>query len=108
MAQVAVIGGGAFGTAIACVVRRSGHDTVLWAREPEVVAAVNDEGENTEFLAGVPLVPGIRATGDLTEALARAEFVLLAVPAQFLRSVAQEMQPHLLAGTPVDEFCQGH
>lgn len=107
MAQVAVIGGGAFGTAMACVVRRSGHDTVLWAREPEVVAAVDDRGENTEFLAGVPLVPGIRATGDLDEALSGAEFVLLAVPSQFLRRVAREMRPHLAPGTPVVSCAKG-
>ncbi len=41
MARVGVIGGGAFGTAMACVIRRSGHDTTIWAREPEVVSAIN-------------------------------------------------------------------
>ena len=64
-----VIGGGAFGTAMACVVRRAGNETTLWAREPEVVEGVNRDGVNAAFLPGVKLEPGIRATGDLGEAL---------------------------------------
>lgn len=107
MAQVAVIGGGAFGTAMSCVTRRAGHDVALWAREPEVVSAVNDAGENTEFLAGVPLVPGIRATDDIADALKGAEFVLLAVPAQFLRSVAEQMSADVQNGTPVVSCAKG-
>ena len=43
-------GGGAWGTALAAHAARMGHDTVLWAREPEVVTAINDEHENTAFL----------------------------------------------------------
>jgi len=68
MARIGVIGGGAFGTAMACVVRRSGHDVVIWAREPEVVESINRDAVNPAFLRGVPLTPGIRATNDLREA----------------------------------------
>src|SRR5512134_1346281 len=78
MARIGVIGGGAFGTAMACVVRRSGHDVVLWAREPEVVEDINARGRNEHFLAGVLLPAGIRATSDMAEAAAGAEFLLLA------------------------------
>ena len=69
MARAAVIGGGAFGTAMACVVRRAGNETTLWAREPEVVEGVNRDGVNAAFLPGVKLEPGIRAALDrvLTE-----------------------------------------
>lgn len=105
--RAAVIGGGAFGTAMSCVVRRAGNQTTLWAREPEVVESVNRDGVNAEFLPGVKLEPGIRATNDLGEALAGAEFVLLVVPAQYLRSVAAQMRPLVAAGTPVVSCAKG-
>jgi glycerol-3-phosphate dehydrogenase (NAD(P)+) len=107
MARAAVIGGGAFGTAMSCVVRRAGNETTLWAREPEVVESVNRDGVNATFLPGVKLEPGIRATGDLGEALAGAEFVLLVAPAQYLRSVAHQMRPLVAAGTPVVSCAKG-
>ena len=105
--RAAVIGGGAFGTAMSCVVRRAGNETTLWAREPEVVESVNRDGVNAEFLPGVKLEPGIRATHDLAQALAGAEFVVLVVPAQYLRSVAAQMGPLLAAGTPVVSCAKG-
>jgi glycerol-3-phosphate dehydrogenase (NAD(P)+) len=107
MTRAAVIGGGAFGTAMACVVRRAGNDTTLWAREPEVVESVNRDGVNAAFLPGVKLEPGIRATNDLAQALAGADFVLLVVPAQYLRGVARQMQPLVAAGTPVISCAKG-
>lgn len=107
MARVGIIGGGAFGTAMACVVRRPGHEVLLWAREPEVVAAINDEGVNTHFLPGVPLVPGIRATGTLAEAVHDRDFILMAVPAQHLRKVAADMRQALRKGTPVVTCSKG-
>ncbi|MGD9952938.1 MAG: 3-hydroxyacyl-CoA dehydrogenase NAD-binding domain-containing protein, partial [Burkholderiales bacterium] len=54
MARVGVIGGGAFGTAMACVVRRSGHEVALWALEPEVVEDGTVRRRNEHFLPGVP------------------------------------------------------
>lgn len=101
-----MIGGGAFGTAMACVVRRSGHDVTLWAREPEVVAAINADRANPRFLPGVPVLAGIVATGDLAAA-ASADFLLLAPPAQHVRSVTTALRPHLEAGTPVVACSKG-
>ncbi len=107
MARVGIIGGGAFGTAMACVVRRSGNDVLLWAREPEVAAAINEEGANPFFLKGVPLVPGIRATGDLQAAARDADFILMAVPAQHMRSIAGQMRPAVRRLTPVVSCSKG-
>lgn len=90
MASVSVIGAGAWGTALACVARRAGHETVLWAREPEVVAAIDADRVNTLFLPGVDLDDGISPTSDLA-GTSGADVVLLAVPAQFLRGVAEEL-----------------
>jgi glycerol-3-phosphate dehydrogenase (NAD(P)+) len=95
--QTLVVGGGSWGTALAALLARQTTPTVLWAREPEVVASVNESDENSVFLAGVPLPQSLSATSDLVGALRRAEVVVNAVPTQFIRSV---FSPHagLLAG----------
>ena len=107
MARVGIIGGGAFGTAMACVLRRSGHATLVWAREPEVVAWINEEAINPLFLSGVRLAPGIAATNDLATATRDKDFILMAVPAQHLRGVAATMRPFVSAGTPVVTCSKG-
>ena len=107
MGRVGVIGGGAFGTAMACVLRRRGHQVVLWAREPEVVDSVNAKRENAVFLRGVTLPEGIVATGEMAAAAREAEFVLLVPPAQHMRAVTAALQPHLVAGTPVISCSKG-
>jgi len=107
MGRVGVIGGGAFGTAMACVLRRRGHQVVLWAREPEVVDSVNAKRENAVFLRGVTLPEGIVATGEMAAAAREAEFVLLVPPAQHMRAVTAALQPHLAAGTPVISCSKG-
>jgi len=107
MARVGIIGGGAFGTAMACVIRRRGHAVLLWAREPEVVAAINAGGRNEQFLPGVALVPGIRATAGMGEAADGADFMLLAPPAQHMRAVTHALRPYLKPGTPVVSCSKG-
>ena len=107
MARIGVIGGGAFGTAMACVLRRRRHEVVLWAREPEVVDTVNVKRENAVFLRGVTLPEGIVATGEMAAAARESEFVLLVPPAQHMRAVTASLQPHLAAGTPVVSCSKG-
>jgi len=107
MARVGIVGGGAFGTGMACVVRRSGHEVIVWAREPEVVAGVNRLGRNDQFLPGVRLPEGILATGNLAEAVGGADFLLLAPPAQHMRAVAGALLPHLRPGVPVVSCSKG-
>ncbi len=101
MTGIAIIGGGAWGTALAGVARRAGREAVIWAREAEIVEAINGKHENTAFLPGVALDPGIRATADLAEAASGAKAVLLVAPAQHLRQVGEALAPHLAAGVPV-------
>ena len=101
MARIAIIGGGAWGTALGCVARRAGHEATLWVREQEVVDAINAGKGNPIFLPGIALEPGITATSDMATALAGADAVLLVAPSQFLRAVAASMRPHLKSGTPV-------
>ena len=100
MDRINVIGAGAWGTALAQVARRAGRDVTLWAREPEVAEAVNSAHENTSFLPGVSLDPAIAATTEIAEA-ARADALLLVVPAQFLRATCAALAPHLVKPTPL-------
>lgn len=85
----AVIGGGAWGTAIADRLARNGHPVQLWAREPDVVEAVNARHENPRFLAGASLAPSLRATDDMSTALRGAAFVVYAAPSHVLRAVVR-------------------
>ncbi len=107
MASIGIVGGGAFGTAMACVLLRSGHQVALWAREPEVVSAINREASNPFFLKGVALVPGIRATGDMGAAVQNAQVVLLAPPAQHMRAVTSALAPFIRSGVPVVSCSKG-
>jgi glycerol-3-phosphate dehydrogenase (NAD(P)+) len=84
--KLGVIGAGAWGTALAQVAAADGEEVLLWAREAEVVDAVNEVHENAVFLRGVPLAATIRATGDLAD-LAGCEAFLIVTPAQHLRAV---------------------
>jgi glycerol-3-phosphate dehydrogenase (NAD(P)+) len=105
--RLAVIGGGAWGTALALVARRAGLVPVLWARDPDVVAAINERHENPLFLPDVALDPEITATADIRAAMAGAEAALLAVPAQFLRNIIERLGPYLRPGIPVLHCAKG-
>jgi glycerol-3-phosphate dehydrogenase (NAD(P)+) len=98
--RAGVVGGGAWGTALAQVCARAGLETVLWAREQEVVDGVNAAHENALFLPGVALDPAVRATHDFVD-LARSDLVLAVSPAQHLRSTLQALGPRLDPGVPV-------
>jgi glycerol-3-phosphate dehydrogenase (NAD(P)+) len=107
MRTAAIVGGGAFGTAMACAARRAGLEVRLWAREPEVVASINAGNGNPLFLADIPLEAGIVATCHLAEAIETADFVLLAIPSQFLRSIAEKLRGILRSDTPVVSCSKG-
>jgi glycerol-3-phosphate dehydrogenase (NAD(P)+) len=104
--DIGVVGGGAWGSALAMVARRADAGVLLWAREPEVVAAINGGRGNPLFLPDVALDPAIAATGDLVD-LVRAALLLLVVPAQHLRAVTAALAPHLAPTTPVVMCAKG-
>ena len=68
---IAILGGGAWGTALAAVLRRAGAEIRIWVLEPEIVRAINERHQNPLFLPGIELDPGIRAPGDLAVAAQR-------------------------------------
>ena len=84
--KVGVIGGGAWGTALAQVAAANGDETLLWARESEVVESINAAHENAAFLPGLQLSPQVRATGELAD-LGGCDTWLVVTPAQHMRPV---------------------
>jgi glycerol-3-phosphate dehydrogenase (NAD(P)+) len=98
--SVGVIGGGAWGTALAQTLRLAGRRVRLWAREAEVVSEITGSHINTAFLPGVPLDPDLRATTDLAD-IAAQDAVLMVAPAQHVRAVSRELAKFLQAGKPV-------
>lgn len=88
--KIGVIGGGAWGTALAQVAAHRGEPVTLWAREPEVVDGINGTHENRLFLAGVPLSRSIRATGDYAD-LADSDALLVVAPAQHVRATLSQI-----------------
>lgn len=84
--KLAVIGGGAWGTALAQVAATGGRETLLWALEDDVVAAVNKIHENPVYLKGLRLDPAIRATSNFSE-LTKVDAWLVVTPAQHMRAI---------------------
>jgi glycerol-3-phosphate dehydrogenase (NAD(P)+) len=103
--SVAVIGAGAWGTALASVAARTGRDVMLYARNTEAAAHMMATRENPK-LPGVSFDPRIAITSDLASA-ARADIILLATPAQNLREAVTALAPHLAAATPVIACAKG-
>ncbi len=98
--RISVLGGGAWGTALAIAALAAGRDTLLWAREDDVVTAINRDGENKRFLPDVSLPKSLRATGTLKDAAA-ADALLVAVPAQALAEFARALAPLIAPDTPL-------
>ena len=87
--KCAVVGAGAWGTALADLLVRNGHEVKLWAYEPDVVESINNRHENARFLAGHRLAAGIEALNDVEETVDDAELVAFATPSHVLRSIAR-------------------
>ncbi|WP_413204462.1 NAD(P)H-dependent glycerol-3-phosphate dehydrogenase [Rhodospirillum sp. A1_3_36] len=91
---ITVLGGGAWGTALAQTCHRAGRTVTLWARDPEVARLVTETRENRDYLPNIPLDPGLQATSDMIRALNGAQAVLVVCPAQAVRSVLTAARDH--------------
>lgn len=100
MQKIGIIGAGAWGTALAQSMADADRQVVMWAREPEVVASINDKHENTMFLPGVALHDHIAATGSLSS-LRDCSTLLLVTPAQHMRASLTALKAELAEGKPV-------
>lgn len=100
MQTIGIIGGGAWGTALAQSFAGAGKSCVIWALEEEVATSINSRNENTLYLPGVKLNEKIRATGSLTDA-AKSDILVIVTPAQYLRSTLESLKPDLDDKKPV-------
>lgn len=99
--RCSVVGAGAWGTALADLLTRNGHDVRLWAYEPDVVESINKKHENVRFLGGHSLAPALQATGDIEQAVEAAELITLATPSHVLRSILRSAARSLPPSAPL-------
>lgn len=97
---IGVVGGGAWGTALAATARLAGRNVLMWARADSVVAEINQHHTNTAFLPGVGLDRNLTATSDLRR-MAEVDAVLLVTPAQTQRAIARALATLIAPETPV-------
>ncbi len=91
MTKIGVIGAGAWGTALAQAFASAQRETLIWAREPEVIEAINTNHENTPFLPDIPLAHNLQATNSLDE-ITKQDILLLVTPAQYLRPMLENIK----------------
>ncbi len=103
---VAVIGAGSWGTTVAHLTAHN-TETVLWSRDPAVADQVNTKHQNTKYLAGYDLHPGLRATASFEEAVSCADVLVMGVPSHGFRSVMENVEKHLRAWVPVVSLTKG-
>jgi glycerol-3-phosphate dehydrogenase (NAD(P)+) len=107
MKQIAVVGAGSWGTALAIVAARAGHSIRLWSRNVEVVSSINQQRVNSSYLRAASIPDAVSATGDLGVALDGAKMVLLAVPSHAARETLTNMSSFLVDGAIVVSVTKG-
>lgn len=93
--RIAIVGAGSWGTALAVIAARAGHEVILWARNPEIVRSINERRVNVNYLSETPIPDRVTATNDLEDALDLASLVLLAAPSHAARALLTDMAPAL-------------
>ncbi len=106
-ARVGVIGAGSWGTALSNLLASKGNLVTVWSFEPEVADSINRLHENTKYMKGVPLHANVRATEQLSEAVAGADVVLNVTPSQHVRRVMSEAAQHFKDSTLVVSASKG-
>src|ERR1044072_3262560 len=104
--RVTVLGAGSWGTTVASL-SAGRNPTMLWARNPDLVAAVNEKHENPSYLPGFTLPDGLRATSDLEEAASGAEVLVVGVPSHGFRTVLEQAAPHVPHWIPFLSLTKG-
>lgn len=108
MSNIAVMGAGAWGTALALnLAQRGDHGIALWAHSPAVSKAINTTRENTAYLPGFKLPPSIDVTSKVAEALDSADIVLSVMPSHHVRASYSQFAPHLRPGQSIVSATKG-
>ncbi len=107
MTQLAIIGAGSWGTALAIVLAPRFEHVTLWAHEPGIAAGIEESRENAIFLPGFIIPTNVHATSDLATALSSGATVLSVTPSHHTRAVYQRMLPHLTPGMSIVSATKG-
>lgn len=99
--KITVLGGGAWGTALALTAARAGQDAHVWARDGKIVAAINGARQNPVYLPGITFDEQVQAHATTQNALAGAELILAVIPAQNLRPVFKALRSFIPTGVPI-------
>jgi len=105
--KVTVLGAGCGGTTVAALLCRRDHDVLLWARNPEVAAEVDQQRSNNNYLPGARLPARLAATADLEQASRHAELLVVGVPTGAFRDTIEQVRPHLAPWIPVVSLSKG-
>ncbi len=92
--KIAVIGAGAWGTTLANTLAKQGHDTHLWVREEELCKEITETGYNSVFLPDFKLSPDLKCSSNPQDVMQGADYFLLVVPSQFMRSALADMKQY--------------
>ena len=96
MAKAGIMGAGSWGTALALLLYKNGHEVTLWSINRDEVEELKKEREHKSKLPGVKIPEDLRITNSMEEAVAGKDFVVLAVPSPFIRSTARNMKPYVV------------
>lgn len=107
MGHIAVLGAGAWGTALAKLLAEKNNEVWLWGRPPEVIESIEQAHRNDRYLPGFELPERLHATGDPERALRGAEMVVMVIPSHATRSVLQELKPFLPRNVPLVSATKG-
>ncbi len=105
--KTTVIGDGGWGTALAMVLERNGHDVTVWGPFPEYLEEVKTAGENKTYLPGVPVPTSLKWTADREEAAKGADLVVLVVPSRFYKPVVESFKPYISKDTLIVSATKG-
>lgn len=106
--QFAILGAGAWGTAVALLLAQNPHHrVVLWCARAERAAQLQASRENTDLLPGVTIPPSIRVTGDIAEAVQGADLLITAIPTIYLRSTLSRVAGQLPDHCPIVSLTKG-
>lgn len=105
--KISVLGSGGWGTALAIILHNKGHNTFLWGATPEYVEHLKEKRENTKYLKGIKIPPGLNITSNINDALDGADYLVAATPTPYIRNILEKLKDCYTAGTPIISVIKG-
>lgn len=104
--KVGLLGGGSWGTTVASLTAKN-SSTIIWARNAETVAEINEKNTNERYLPNAKLTPSLRASNSIKETVEEADVIVMGVPAQSFRKVLEEAKPYIRPWVPIINLAKG-